>query len=130
VSIPAHNENERTAVLNIGVDKTYLARRTQILSAAGFEVIEAGSAREAVARANGRQVRIAIFGHRLPAADRLTISSDLRKHLPNIRIVVMYDQSVTKTEHADAVLQINVPPADLVLTMQYLLSADAKGRLA
>jgi type III secretory pathway lipoprotein EscJ len=48
-----------------------------------------------------------------------------------LRIVVMYDRSASKTEHADAVLQIDVPPADLVHSIEYLLDGNtAPGRTA
>ena len=124
------SQNLRTVVLNIGIDKTFLARRNQVLSRAGFEVIDATGPSEALERVCARDVRIAIFGHRLPLADRLQIANELKRILPLIRIVVMYDQSASKTEHADAVLQINVPPADLVHTLHYLLAPDPKTHLA
>jgi ActR/RegA family two-component response regulator len=130
VSAAIQDHQTATVVLNIGVDQAYLDRRHAILVQAGFQVIDAASAREAVTHARGRDVRIAIFGHRLGLSERLKIADELKRSMPGIRIVVMYDQSVSKTEHADAVLQINVPPADLVHTMQYLLSSEAssKGR--
>lgn len=118
----SHEEKPMTTILNIGIDSRYLQRRHQILSEAGFQVIDAGTADEAFASLDGRPVRVAIFGHRLPLADRLTICSELRKRIPALRVVVMYDHSASKTEQADAVLQINVPAEDLVHTMQYLLS--------
>jgi DNA-binding NtrC family response regulator len=131
VSAAIQNHQSPTVVLNIGVDKRQVDRRHGILADAGFEVIDAFSAQEAMSSARGYDVRIAIFGHRLRLAERLNIAEQLKKSLPRLRTVVMYEQSAIKTEHADAVLQINVPPADLVHTMEYLLSDDgSKGRPA
>jgi DNA-binding NtrC family response regulator len=114
-------------LLNIGIDRVELRRRRQILTSAGFKVIDATSAEEALHLTQKTNVRVAIFGHRIPAGQRLEISNVLKRQNPGLRIVVMYEASAQKTELADAVLQISLPPADLVHSIEYLL-ADRSGR--
>ena len=118
----------KTAILNIGIDRPYLLRRHQILADAGFDVLDVTTPAEAETALQNPNVRLAIFGHRVPLDHRLAISAELKKRAPALRIVIMYDHSASKTEHADAVLQINVPPEDLVHTMQYLLSDGASSK--
>lgn len=122
--------DKRPVVLNIGLQKHYLARRREILESAGFEVFDAGDTKQAVALCRQKAPQIAIFGHLLPASERLQMVEELRAVRAELRIVVMYDRSVYKTEHADAVLQIDVPPIDLVHTLEYLLGGNAAGRSA
>ena len=112
---------KRSVVLNIGVSQSYLIRREQILHDAGFAVVNS-SVEEAKASLANSDVCLVIFGHLVPASDRLTISGALRKSNPHIRIVVMYDHSVQRTESADAVLQRDVPAERLVHTVEYLLT--------
>ncbi|ABF42990.1 hypothetical protein Acid345_3990 [Candidatus Koribacter versatilis Ellin345] len=114
----------KSVVLNIGIHQKHLSVRETILSGAGFPVVSA-SVEEALAAAAENDVRLAIFGHLVHPSDRLKISIALRRRSPQVRLVVMYDDSARHTEAADAVLQINVPPADLVHTVQYLLSGGA-----
>ncbi len=111
----------QSIVLNIGINQKFLSRRQEILAGAGFTVVNA-SVEDALAAAAENDVRLAIFGHLVHPSDRLKISIVLRRRNPQVRLVVMYDHSAHKTEAADAVLQINVPPADLVHTVEYLLS--------
>ena len=120
------NHNVRPVVLNIGTDRQYLLRRSEILAAAGYHVIDTFLPDRALVLAKGKNVRIAIFGHRISAPDRVRISQLLKSANPALRLVVMYEQSASKTEHADAVLQINVPPADLVHTVEYLLNGKMR----
>lgn len=123
-------QNERTVLLNIGIDEQYLLRRHQILCGAGFDVIDATSVEEALTIASHSGIRVAIFGHRVPAIDRLTISDGLKRTNPGIRLVVMYNNSVSRTESADAVLRVDVSPDDLIHTVQYLLSSGRSGSTA
>jgi DNA-binding NtrC family response regulator len=109
-------------VLNIGIDHAYLLRRRKILAGAGYQVFDATSVGEALTLASRSGAHLAIFGHLIPPADRMQIGSALRAANPAIRVVVMYDRSATKTEQADAVLQIDLPPEDLIHTVEYLLS--------
>ena len=112
----------RVLLLNIGVDREYRERRHKVLSAAGFSVIDASTVDRALQLAERQDLAVAIFGHLVRAEDRLRISSTLRAKNPAVRLVVMYEGSVKRTEHADAVLQIDGPPADLIHSIQYLLS--------
>jgi hypothetical protein len=114
-------ESKVQVVLNIGISQSYLSRREEILRTAGFAVVNATVEGTLVMIAE-YDVCLAIFGHLVHPSDRVKLSDTLRRRNPNVRIVVMYDYSVRKTESADAVLQINVPPADLIHTVEYLLS--------
>lgn len=119
--------NIPSILLNIGIDRQYLARRREILASAGFDVRDAMTGEEALAVAKGSGVSIAIFGHRVAARDRLEISEALKRSNPRIRLVVMYDHSVSRTESADAILRVDVAPDDLIHTVEYLLSSDQFG---
>ncbi|HEY3928066.1 MAG TPA: hypothetical protein VGL89_06815 [Candidatus Koribacter sp.] len=131
VKFPVKKPVALPVVLNIGMQKHYLARRREILESAGFEVCDATDARQAVTLCRQKAPHIAIFGHLLPVAERLQMAEALRAVNSALRIVVMYDRSASKTEHADAVLQIDVPPADLVHSIEYLLDGNtAPGRTA
>jgi DNA-binding NtrC family response regulator len=120
----------RTILLNIGIDSRYLARRREILAGAGFNVLDALSVKDALAIAKDHPVSVAIFGHRIAAADRLQISDELKRKNPKIRLVVMYDHSVSRTESADAVLRVDVAPDDLIHTVEYLLSIGGSSTAA
>ncbi len=111
---------KKAIVLNIGVSQKHLVRREAILRDGGLAVASA-SVEQALATAAQHDVQLAIFGHLVHPSDRLKISIALRRQNPRVRLVVMYDDSAKQTETADAVLRINVPPADLVHTVQYLL---------
>lgn len=112
----------KVVLLNIGVDVAQVRRRHQILTDAGFKVLDAESVERALKLATSPDVQVAIFGHRISARERLQISTALKRRNPAIRIVVMYETSVQKTELADAVLQIHLPAADLVHSIEYLLN--------
>ena len=116
-------------VLNIGVSRSYLVRREQLLREAGFEVVNA-SVEQAEAAAGNSEVRLAIFGHLVHPSDRVKISHALRARNPRVRIVVMYDHSAQRTESADAVLQIDVPADRLLHTVEYLLGDGHPSSLA
>lgn len=118
---PSQKQGIHIHILNIALDRNYLVRRHAILSDAGFEVRDATSVKEVLELIQESVFQIAIFGHLLPAADRLRLSEALKQRNPSIRLVVMYNYSVNQTERADAVLQINLPPADLVHTVEYLI---------
>lgn len=122
----SRKSKRKVIVLNVGASRPFLERREEILADAGFAVVST-PVNTALAAAHDHDVRLAIFGHLVHPADRLKISEELRRKNPAVRLVVMYDHSVKKTESADAVLQINVPPADLVHTVEYLLSDKGLG---
>jgi DNA-binding NtrC family response regulator len=130
VSMAAEKLRVPTILLNIGVDRRYLARRREILASAGFTVRDAVTAEEALAGAQSSAVSIAIFGHRVPATDRVKISEALKRINPRIRLVVMYDHSISRTESADAILRVDVAPDDLIHTVEYLLGSGRPGSAA
>jgi DNA-binding NtrC family response regulator len=61
------------------------------LESAGYAVIEAGSAREAVAAINGgtRPFAAALLDVRLPDSDDLSLLRRLRREVPACRVIVM-----------------------------------------
>ncbi len=120
----SRKSKKKPVVLNIGVQQKLLSHRETVLQSAGFPVVSA-SVEEALAASAENDVRLAIFGHLVHPSDRLKISIALRRRNPQVRLVVMYDHSARHTEAADAVLRIDVPSADLVHTVQYLLSGGA-----
>ncbi len=123
MSKAGRKQPSRSVLLNIGVDQAYLSRRHEALASAGFTVVDAASVEEGLKLAKGRDVQVAILGHRISPTERLKISQALKRGNSKIRLVVMYDRSISKTELADAVLQIDLPPTDLVHSIEYLLDA-------
>ena len=64
----------------------------EILEDAGFGVVEAGSAREAMARiaeADGHPVAVALLDLRLPDSDDLSLLRRVRGEAPTCKVIIM-----------------------------------------
>lgn len=51
--------------------------------------VEAGNADEALARAQGQQVHVALIDFNMPGSDGLTLAADLRQHWPALPIAII-----------------------------------------
>lgn len=107
----------------------YIADKTDISAFHSAHLREAGCQLHTVATAEDglagiRQMRtdVVVIGHGLSLADRIAIEEAVRQLHPRPRLVLLYDTSISKTEQADAVLNINSEPQHLAQTIRYLLT--------
>jgi two-component system, NtrC family, response regulator HydG len=61
----------------------------EVLEGAGYGVVEAGTAKEALAQINGRPFAVALLDLRLPDCDDLTLLRGVHRQAPECRIVIM-----------------------------------------
>ncbi len=59
------------------------------LESAGYKVIEAGTAREALASLNGTPIAVALLDVRLPDSDDLGLLRRFKREAPACRVIVM-----------------------------------------
>ena len=95
---------------------------------AGYQVYAVLSREEAVSRIECSHIAVVVIGHGLTLADRSEIEAAARQQKPKPRVVLLYENSISKTEQADAVLNINNEPQHLVQTIRYLLTGTISDR--
>lgn len=95
----------------------------EILHTAGFAVVEAGDAREAVeAQGNAAAlVAVAVQEANPIATGTSTVSHTLRQQWPGLRVITVGDEE----DGADCCLQLPVQPAQLLLAVRLLLQQPA-----
>jgi len=109
----------------------YVADKTDIsafhsahLRDAGYRLHAVPTAAEALVHIRQIQVDIVVIAHGLSLVDRSQIENAVQVLHPKPRIVLLYDASISKTEQADAVLNVNCEPQHLVQTIRYLLTGS------
>jgi DNA-binding response OmpR family regulator len=117
-------------ILSVGYIKNLLSRRNELLERAGFTVIAATSAVQALSAAREARPDLAIFGHGVPTEDRNSIAEALRAVHPAIHFIYLYRGHASYTEMADAILNVEGDPADLVETVRYLMEKKAAAEKA
>ncbi len=107
----------------------YIADKTDIsafhiahLRDAGCKLHTVATAEEGVVSVRQIRADVVVIGHGLSLADRIKVEDAARQLHPKPRIVLLYDTSISKTEQAEAVLNINSEPQHLVQTIRYLLT--------
>lgn len=95
---------------------------------AGYQVHGVSSREEALASIEHAHIDVVVIGHGLSLADRTEIEVSARQQHPKPRIVLLYENSISNTEQADAVLNINSEPQQLVQTIRYLLTGAISDR--
>jgi DNA-binding NtrC family response regulator len=101
----------------------FLREREQTLRAAGFEVtVEQSCAEAAVAIRNG-PFDAAVLGFSLPEEERNQLARDIKLANPEAKIIMMYFASVKNTDPADAILQSNSGPQELLRAINHILSS-------
>lgn len=93
-------------VLSIDYSVPYLVKRHATLRHAEIPVESASSLREAMALMRLGEFDVAVLGHGIPETERNRIADALLEKKANIRIVMMYSESICNADHADAVLSV------------------------
>lgn len=94
------------------------------LREAGYDLHKVSSAAEALVAIPQTRPDVVVIGHGLSLMDRAEVEDVVRCLRPKPRIVLLYDTSISRTEQADAVLNVNSEPQHLVQTIRYLLTGS------
>jgi|SRR6185312_7244031 hypothetical protein len=98
-------------VLCTGWDQGLLATRALILQSAGHEVHQARTQNELVSACEEYQFDVVVIGQTVSLKMKRLISSLVRQHCPDVRILELYQPHLGKAvEHADSWLAV---PADI-----------------
>ncbi len=117
------SERSSGAVVLYVADKGDLsAFHSAHLRDAGYELHLVSSAAEALISIHQIRAEVVVIGHGLSLLDRVDVEGAVRQLHPKPRIVLLYDTSISKTEQADAVLNVSSEPQHLVQTIRYLLT--------
>ena len=98
--------------------------QTAFLSAAGYTLHIAPTTDWALAQLRRLNADVVIIGHGLDLSERTQLEGVIRLLRPRPRVVLLYESSISQTEQADAVLNINSEPQHLVQTIRYLLTGS------
>lgn len=112
-------------ILSFGIATEYLEKRAHLLVNGGFKVSSASQKDEAIRLAKANAPDIVIFGHKVPATLRASLSATMKKINPAVRLIYIYAGTREGLESADAVLNIETEPSTLIETIQYLDQASA-----
>lgn len=121
------NVSERSSsviVLYVADQSDLSAFHSAHLRDAGYELHFASTAAEALIRIRQIRADVVVIGHGLILLDRVDVEDAVRQLHPKPRVVLLYDTSISQTEQADAVLNINSEPQHLVQTIRYLLTGS------
>jgi hypothetical protein len=94
-------------VLSVEYSIPYLVKRHVALRKASIAVESASTLREALSLMRLGDFDVAVLGHGIAEAERDRIADVLLKTKPELRIVMMYAESISNAERADAVLSIS-----------------------
>lgn len=107
----------KVVIIGSLLEPTYNLSRQ--LKEAGFQKVKEKQLAEA-ALPKGTTAEIAIFLPKTPKEPRNQIARQLRKENPSLKIVMLYDNTISGTEVADAVINANCEIDDLVKVLTYL----------
>jgi DNA-binding response OmpR family regulator len=105
-----------------------LQERERILRTAGYEVTTAQSCAAAAGLIGHALFDAALLGFSLPEDERNQLARDLKLANPATKIIMMYFASVRNTELADALIQSNAGPQDILRAVKHILAARNHGR--
>ena len=108
-------------VLCVGYTVRPLEQRQVLLSHAGYEVSIASSHALALKILRRKPFAAVVIGHTVPETERMDIISAARRQNPDAIVVLLYWDSIRRTEAADAILCIGNGPMSLVQAMRELL---------
>lgn len=111
-----------SVVLSIGYSLPLLSKRNRLLRSAGFKVLTATSLARALRIANSHPLDVVVLGHRIPAGDRTRIAAKIKSIDLGVGIIMLYRDAIEHAELADAILNLNGDPYDLIQTIRYLRS--------
>lgn len=112
------------SVLYVAGKSDLTAFHSAHLREAGYAIHAAPTVREALASMRQERADVVVVGHGLSLAERVEIEDAVRQLQPKPRVVLLYDTSISRTEQADAVLNVNSEPQHLVQTIRYLLTGS------
>ena len=99
-------------------------RRSSVLRAAGYALELVSTAEEALRSMRVAQFHLVVLGHAIASEHRIRIEKIIQRLRPKPRIILLYEVSIAQAEQADAVLNVNGDPQDLVRTVRYLLTGQ------
>ena len=73
-----------------------------------------------------KNTRIAIFMPQVPKEPRTELARALRLSNPSLKIVMLYEDKISGTEIADAVINASGEFDDLVRTLTYMVEGPAR----
>ncbi len=111
-------------ILFVGDKDEPSTRRSAALTRAGYDVLAVFTAEEALLELARTMVGVVVLGHHINRGDRLRIEEAVTRLRPRPRIILLYQASIAEAQLADAVLNVNGEPHDLVRTVQYLLTGE------
>ena len=94
-------------ILRIGMDESSTKPRRMLLERAGHTISEAGDVRQLVAACSGVHFDLIIIGHKLPAMEKLRVSTLVEEHCPGTKILELHTAPTPDLDHVDAHLHIN-----------------------
>ena len=122
------SEGSPVSILYVSDRNETTAFHSAQLRDAGYQVYAVLSREEAVTAIERGHADVVVIGHGLSLEDRSEIEAAARRKKPKPRVVLLYENSIVKTEQADAVLNINSEPQHLVQTIRYLLTGAISDR--
>jgi hypothetical protein len=112
-------QEEQPKIVIIGSLQAPMQELSRQLKEAGFSKVTEKRLSEVELPARWR-VGIVIFLPKTPKEPRNRVAQRLRKSIPSLKIVMLYDDAISGTEVADAVINSNCDIADLVRVLTYL----------
>ena len=112
----------QVAVLNVGREPSFRELRHRLLIEAGYTVFSVETVAESEEALNNQPCDVLVVGAWVPKADRDQVVRMVKDRNQKATIVFYYDQNIEGTEQADAILNFRGDHADLVRTLQHLLS--------
>lgn len=114
--------SEVAVVLYVTDKSDVAAFHASHLRDAGYDLHAVFTRHEALEKIERVRMNAVVIGHGLALADRIQIEEAIRQLQPKPRVVLLYETSISQTEQADAVLNINSEPQHLAQTIRYLLT--------
>ena len=105
-----------------------LQEREQALRAAGYEVTVEQSCAEAAGAIQSGPFDAVVLGFSLPEEERNQLARDIKLANPEAKIIMMYFASVKNTDPADAILQSNAGPQEVLRAINHILSTRKRDR--
>src|SRR4051812_29612921 len=93
-------------VLSVEYSIPYLVKRHVALRRAEVPVESASTLREALTLMRLGEFDVAVLGHAIPEAERNRIAEALLELKPSMRLIMMYAESISNADRADAVLSL------------------------
>ena len=105
-----------------------LQEREQTLRAAGYEVTVEQSCADAVSAIQSGPFDAVVLGFSLPEEERNQLARDIKRANPGAKIIMTYFASVKNTDQADAILQSNAGPQEVLRAINHILSLPKRER--